>query len=320
MASTLKMVADLAGVSVRTAGRAFHGDGPVKAEVAKRVLAAAKELAYVPNAAARNLRVKNRNTVGVIVPPNSNIEINMHKITYLSYKLRTSNRQVLIGSLPESSVELLTLLHSWTGLVDFVVFLSWNELWSADELLSYLPMRHIFIDCDPLSGNFDRLLTARAEGVKSAVEALIQRGCSSIAHILTGANGRSEGFWAAINSAKSAIKAIEIPCQSCDFIGGYDIGRELIASGADGVFFDADRIALGFYRYAHEHDIKIPKDIAVVGFDNDVAGDFAIPKLSTVAHPYIEEVDRAIEIITNPAPLEIKTITYPTQLLCRESI
>ena len=53
MAATLKMVAEAANVSIRTAGRALSGSGPVKSEVAKRVLAAARELHYVPNAAAR---------------------------------------------------------------------------------------------------------------------------------------------------------------------------------------------------------------------------------------------------------------------------
>ena len=53
--ATLKTVAAAAGVSIRTAGRALSGSGPVKAEVASRVLQAARELNYVPNAAARNL-------------------------------------------------------------------------------------------------------------------------------------------------------------------------------------------------------------------------------------------------------------------------
>ena len=66
MAATLKDVAEKAGVSIRTTGRALRGDGPVRREVAERVLAAAHALNYVPNAAARNLKQRSSRIVGLI--------------------------------------------------------------------------------------------------------------------------------------------------------------------------------------------------------------------------------------------------------------
>ena len=63
MAATLKDVAEKAGVSIRTTGRALRGDGPVRREVAERVLAAAHALNYVPNAAARNLKQRSSRIV-----------------------------------------------------------------------------------------------------------------------------------------------------------------------------------------------------------------------------------------------------------------
>ena len=72
-----------------------------------------------------------------------------------------------------------------------------------------------------------------------------------------------------------------------------ELGPRIMESGADAVFFDTDRMALGFMNYAAAHHIPIPERIAVVGFDDDNSGHMIYPALSTVAHP-IEELNRAV--------------------------
>lgn len=115
MTATLKTVAAAAGVSIRTAGRALSGSGPVKAEVASRVLQAARELNYVPNAAARNLRRRSSRIVGVITGSGIRSEVIQRRLWLLENALREADRHTLLGALPGTPEELCSLLREWGG-------------------------------------------------------------------------------------------------------------------------------------------------------------------------------------------------------------
>ena len=84
--------------------------------------------------------------------------------------------------------------------------------------------------------------------------------------------------------------------------------------------FDSDGLSLGFYSYASERGVTIPEKVAVAGFDDDAAGAFAIPALTTVAHPDAETVARAVEKILSPAEGAPELVVYPARLVRRESI
>ena len=117
----------------------------------------------------------------------------------------------------------------------------------------------------------------------------------------------------------TAVETFTIETEGLDFRHGYLAGPKLRQLEIDAAFFDTDRMALGFYRYAHEHGIAIPSDIAVAGFDDDSACAYAIPTLTSVAHPDREAVDRIAAIVTGPAEAPAKTEILPTRLVSRES-
>ena len=115
------------------------------------------------------------------------------------------------------------------------------------------------------------------------------------------------------------MESFTVRCRALELQDGYRAGDELVKLKADAAFFDTDRMALGFYRYAHEHGLRIPRDILVAGFDNDSAGSFAIPALTTVAHPDHETVKAAVDILTCSEPQRPESMILPTRLLERES-
>ena len=320
MAATLKMVAEKAGVSIRTAGRALSGSGPVKAEVARRVLTAARELHYVPNAAARSLKQRASRIVGVISEENLQNECGLRRISLLEGALREAGHHTLLGALPETEEGLAKLLRSWTGIVESVIFLAWNREWNAGKLHS-LPIRFLFIDCELEYAGFDRLETDRTSGVAAAVTELLRAGRKRIARVGTDhAVGRRAGFEQALENAAPDVASTFLVSGGLEFADGFAAGKALEEFRADAVFFDTDRMALGFYRYASEKGISIPGNIAVAGFDDDAAGAFAIPALTTVAHPDAETVRRAVEKVLSPAEPEPELIVYPARLIRRESI
>ena len=115
MAATLKDVAEKAGVSIRTAGRALRGAGPVRGEVAERVLAAARALRYVPNAAARSLKQRSSRIVGVVTGSIGGTEAGQRRMRMLEEAFRIRRLHTLVGALPGSFGELENLLREWNG-------------------------------------------------------------------------------------------------------------------------------------------------------------------------------------------------------------
>ncbi len=324
MAATLKDVAEQAGVSIRTAGRALRGDGPVKDEVARRVLAAAEALQYVPNAAARNLKQRENRIVGVVISGGSHrFEAGQRRLRYLEEALRERELHTLLAALPKTPEELEKLLRGWSGLVREVVFLAWPEEWQ-EELLARYPLHPIFIDCGHKNPLFDNLLTDRASGVKAVVGEWLRQGVQRITH-LTGVagGGRRDGILAAIRESGRDVQLETVDSVRLaphdDYRAGYLAGQAIFAHHPEAIFCDTDRLALGFYRYAHEHQVAIPGDVMVAGFDNDTSGTCVIPTLTSVEQPDREQVAQAIELIANRGEHSPATHISPSKPVLRES-
>ena len=103
-----------------------------------------------------------------------------------------------------------------------------------------------------------------------------------------------------------------------EFENGYREGARIMASGADAVLFDTDRMAAGFLKYAAEERIDVPDRIAVVGFDDDIVARMSVPSLSTVAHP-VSEINSTILEIIERNPEEIVRRIFPTRFVPRDS-
>ncbi len=315
MAATLKMVAERAGVSIRTAGRALSGSGPVRSEVAHKVLEAARELQYVPNAAARSLKQRSSRIVGILTGDTFSTEAGQRKVRMLGESLRRSGRHTLLGALPGTLEETRSLLRSWVGIAEAVIFLHWRN-WNP-ETLRAIPIRFLFLDCKLEDERFDRVEEDRESGVAAAVSSLIGSGRKRIVRAGgSTATGRRAGFERAI---VPGVESFQIDCGGLEFIHGFEAGGRIMELKADAVFFDTDRMALGFYRYAQQHGIRIPEDVSVAGFDNDGAGAFALPALTTVSHPDGEMVEFTVARLTGPPENPVKKV-FPNRLISRESI
>ncbi len=77
-------------------------------------------------------------------------------------------------------------------------------------------------------------------------------------------------------------------------------------------------MALGFYKYAQENSISIPDQIAVIGFDDDAAGQYAFPGLSTVSHP-LTAISRKTVELTKTSLSKAGQLTLDTKFIQRES-
>jgi DNA-binding LacI/PurR family transcriptional regulator len=312
---TLKELSNITGYSIRSVNRALKGQAGIGEDARKKILEAARKVGYTPNIAARNLRNKQSNFVGIIVPDNT-IEASGKKLLALQYEYERAGFYPVVGLFDGDHRRLKKTLREWAGLVSTVVFVTWSEAIDPSRFLAGLPQRFIFIDC-PVYGNSQTVISIdRSSGIRTGIKRLIEKGHQRIARCGNMRSSRS-GFDDAFASAVDCEK-IFVQTRGIEFEDGYTAGPGLMNKKVEAVFFDTDRMALGFYKYVQENGISIPEQIAVIGFDDDTAGQYAFPSLSTVAHP-ITEISRKTVELTKSSMSEPGQLILNTEFIQRES-
>jgi len=321
-AATLKQLSELTGVSIRSVNRALHGDTGLSEEKRAMILAAAARTGYTPNIAARNLRLKQNNFVGIVVPnTGANCEpagatITSRKINQLQLKLERDGFFTLFGINTGKAEDMRYLLRQWTGLVSSVIFFSWNSQWRQDEILEKLPLQCIFVDIATDFGH--SMIIDRAPGIYDGIRFLLEHGCSKLARC-GDISTRDLGFNAALQGLTNRSITHRHYRLPSNFEDGFRIGSELTAEHYDAVFFDTDRMAFGFLKYCWQNHIRIPEDIAVIGFDDEYWDAYSCPSLSTVAHP-TEEMTAAISDLIRSPETERQCLHFKTRFIRRESV
>ena len=300
---TLKRLSELSGLSIRTVSRILRGAPHVRAEKCELVRRLAAEHHYVPNMAARNLRLQDKRFVGILLE-HSELAAAVNQMNHLNNLLLDHGYCTVIGRIvPGREEECAKILQSWAGVVDYVVVLRLHRedaVAKVREAAQGLPLALVFADCaaggEPRSVDMDR-----AGSVRQMFSELCRRGfrrmlhCGSIPNRLAGAAAAQKDL------ARKGVVIGHVAAEPND-ADGYRAGAEVMAFRPEVVFFDTDRMAAGFYRYAAEHGIRIPEDISVVGFDDDDYAKMMVPPLSTLAHPARQLAEATSRIILDGAP------------------
>lgn len=314
---TLKELAEKANTSIRSVNRALKGQSGVGREKRDEILKLASELGYTPNIAARNLRLQRSNFVGIL---SGNLSNNVHirKLYDLVRKLEEHGYFPLLSMEPRDVEAASQMFREWAGFVNYVVVL--GSL-TPEVLREFekMPLHFILIDNNIDTDACSRLLIDRSTGIKDGILHLAKNNRSKLARcgdISSRELGLKKAFKELQSRKKMDFVYLEAPS---NFKDGFAIGDKLMASGADAVFFDTDRMALGFLKYAWKNGIKIPEDISVIGFDDDPVGTQSCPALSTVAHPIEEINNKIIELIEQDAR-EGKDFVFSTKFINRESV
>lgn len=319
MAVTLKQIAETVGMSIRTVNRALKAQGGISDIRRQEILTAAARMGYVPNIAARNLRLRKSSFVGIVTGTNEN-DIFIRKSHDLQQRLELHSFFPIIGILQQDQNAVRTMLSEWAGMVDTVVLFNWGE-WLPEKVLASLPQQFIFVDCPSVKQKcgFHQIIIDRSSGIKDAILFLLESGRSRIVRC-GNIDNRVKGVDEAFRSFRGRkAEKILLETGASNFEDGYKFGEKLIKSKADAVFFDTDRMAFGFLKYAWEKGIRIPEDIAVVGFDDDPWGRFSCPSLSTVAHPIAEASEKIVELAEQRSSAP-STVIFPTKFVKRQSV
>ncbi|NEA20602.1 LacI family DNA-binding transcriptional regulator, partial [Streptomyces halstedii] len=302
MAARLKDVAALAGVSVRTVSNVVSNTATVAPATRARVVAAVEELGYRPNLAARNLRQGRTGLIGVVVP-----EIHSPYFGALAGHLIDAAQErgwtVLLERTGGRAELERRLLDGTEGRrVDGMIVSPWST--SPAELASLaggLPLV-VLGELEP-HGSIDHVALDNVAAARSAARHLAAPGRRRIAAVgLQSALGhgtaelRAEGFRQGL--AETGLTPVaEVEVADLHRAEGARAMRELLAlpGRPDAVFCFSDELALGALRVAAEQGVRVPRDVALMGFDDIEDGRFSAPSLTTVAPDREQIAERAVQ-------------------------
>ncbi|KAA0227620.1 LacI family transcriptional regulator [candidate division KSB1 bacterium] len=329
MGVTIKEVAKKAGVSTATVSRVFNNVGPVDEETRRRVKEVAQALHYTPNAVGRSLSTKRTDAIGLILP-------DLHG-EFFSEVIRGADQiaqqhrfHLLVSSSHTTRQELAEVLQVMRGRVDGLIIMSPQI--DAHTLQTNLPksLPLILLNCHVGDDSFDAMNIDNVAGAQEMVRHLLSHGHRYIA-IIKGteknldAEGRLQGYRQALQEARAEYhESFEM---TGDFTeaSGYDAVKRLLDLNPrpTAIFSSNDSMALGALSALREHDVSVPGEMALAGFDDIPIARYLSPALATVHVPIYDlgaaAMQKLIHSFTEKNNHVRKHALVPTHLVLRES-
>jgi LacI family transcriptional regulator len=323
-------IARLASVSVATVSRVLNSSPKVAPATRRRVLRVMDELGYAPNNLARNLRARALRVFGLLIP-----DIRNPVYTALQRGVedvaRASGYFVLLANTDEQPIRQADYLRMLLAeRVAGVILVSAGGA-DLDPVHALLRVGIPVIALDrPLEGiDIDTIQPDRPRGVALAMDHLFAHGHQRIG-LLNGPAGLASAIQRA-DSYRSALSARGIAHRpewevAGDFreSGGYDAARILLgaADRPSALLVANNLMALGTMRAAAELAVRVPRDLALIAFDDTEWAPFLAPPLTTVAHPTHELGRMAAELLERRLADPHRpcvTVLLPPRLMVRDS-
>lgn len=331
MNMTIKDVASKAGVSVTTVSHVINKTRFVSEELVQRVLSAMEELNYQPNTLARSLRMGETKTIGLIIPDNSNpffaeVSRTVEDIGFeRAYSVFLCNSDGLV----EKEAAYIHMLI--TKQVDGVVFIPASDSQSHLLSLSARGIPVVVVDRDMPDLNADVVLVDNEQGGYDATRYLIELGHKKIACItgpsqLAPSAARANGYRRALQESGLPVRSEYIVPGDFRARGGETAMDSILKlpEAPTAVFSCNDLMAIGALRTLRKHNIKVPQQISIIGFDDiDIASEI-VPALTTVAQPAVDLATCAADLLIarlqkSQASVEFKRQVLNARLVIRDS-
>lgn len=327
-------VAKRAGVSRSTVSFALNGveSANISAATRARVLEAARELGYVPDAAARTLATGRTDTLGLVICRAEHLRVDafVPQALHGVYRVaRGRGFKVVVEALedPDQPDAYLQLVRAKQ--VDGLVVINPRH---GDKQLGRLVKGGFPLVIMGASEVFEAHTVSTAHNAapaRLATEHLLRLGHTRVAHVsygsfeYQGTTERLQGYQAAL--AGAGLPFDRALCREGDFSpeSGYAAMTSLLDAGADftALFASNDTVALGAMAALRARGLRIPEDVAVVGYDDIPVAAFAAPPLTTVRSPALEHGELAAEILIALVKGEKMAARVPlaTELVVRAS-
>lgn len=299
-------IANAAGVSIATVSRVLN-NGVVGKDTREKVLRVMEELGYTPNAFARGLGLGTMNTVGVVVSNIHDLHF-AHAISVLEKRLRGRGYDLVLCCVGSSAAErkkyfdLLLAKH-----VDAIILIGSRFAERATLPLIREMTQRVPVICVGGEMNLPRTYSVVCDdkaAISTAVTTLHEKGYRKFLYLYdsispSGQNKRKGFIQGLTQCGLDAQAAPSIRCKR-------DIDQAVLAMQkafdkgvqADAVITSEDELAVGVLQFAAQRGLSIPKDMAIVGYNNSTLSRATIPQLSSIDNKVATMSEMAVQLLT----------------------
>ncbi len=304
MPTTIKDIAKKAKVSANTVSKALSNRSGVNKETRHKILKIAKELSYLPNVLARNLRLSQTKTIGVIISDNSN-PFFAYVVKGIQDVARETGYHIILcntGENPDFEQEAIDLLLELrvAGLL----------ITPTQKEIDYIvKLKRLHVPFVLLARHFEKttahyVITDNVTGAYLATQHLIARGHQRVVFVNgpyqnSSARERLVGYKKALAENKIAYDKSLVEWGNLNMEDGYDVMKRVLAHRQPplGVFLFSDYVAIGALKAVREGNLKVPQEVSIVGYDDiDFVSYLDVP-LTTVHQPKYSIGKKAMEIL-----------------------
>ena len=330
MAVTLKDIAEKVGVTESTVSRVLNGIPKASKETREEIFRVAAELGYKPNQIARSLVTKKTHTIGLIISDLSNTYFARvaSGIENIASKYNYSLIISTTGGEEKEELKYINLLKEKQ--VDGLLFASGRMPDSCKKLLRETEIPTVVVAREVE----EELPSVHIDNFKEsyrAVEYLINSGHKKIAMISGNANDKESGLYR-INGYKKALSDNNLKIREELIVeGNFKLQSGISSmekilnrdSSITAVFAASDEMGVGAIKAIKKAGLRVPEDISVIGFDNNIISLASDPELSTISQPEEELGWKSMEMlyrVINGEKLEQKKIYLDCELKKRASV
>lgn len=285
--STLAEVASTAGVSTATVSRVFSRPEAVSESTRDRVVRAAEQLDFAPNAAARSLATGRTGNIGMLIPDITNPGL-ASAVTSAQQHARENGFALFVaagtGSAEDESDLVRAIARQVDGLILTAPRMSNDELHAATRIAPAVLINRLL-------GELPAVLMPAADGMAQAVNHLADLGHSSIAYLAgpehaLAERSRREGVAGACRQRGVRTHVVRSQEAGSYVEAGDSATEHVLAPNVTAAVAFNDQTAVGLMRGLVRHGLHTGTDFSVIGVDDSLLAESTDPPLTTIHLPF----------------------------------
>lgn len=304
---TIYDLAKITGFSITTVSKALNNYKDVSEKTRAKILQAAAEMDYLPNAHAQSLSTKKSWAIGVMFSEANEVGMKHPFFNGIIESFRHATEEhgydLIFASRNLRNRDMSYLEHFKHRAVDGIVVICSDRMDEQVQELMQSDIPIVVVDMD--SANCSVVYSDNTEGARMAVNYLYELGHRHIAHI-AGDSSIDAGA-ARVKGYELAMQTLDLPIQPGYLVnaGFFSVeeGKQAmekllqLASPPTAVFVAGDQMAIGAIEAAHEHGLRVPEDISIIGYDDIEMIKYITPKLTTIRQDTDEIGEAAAELL-----------------------
>ncbi|MDD2522619.1 MAG: LacI family DNA-binding transcriptional regulator [Anaerolineaceae bacterium] len=303
----LEDIAKLAGVSRSTVSRVVNGSTNVGVETRKRVEKIIQRTGYHPNMAARSLVSQRTNIIGLVIPKTTQAFFTdpyfpqlTQGVAFACNDLHLTLALFLVGN-EEDEAEITPRIIR-RGMLDGILVQTSAKMEGLFKRLLSSSMPYLALGRPNDEDVVNYIDVDNIRGAKQATRHLLVLGYKRIGMIIgsiesAAATDRTEGFKQAMAGAGRKVDPVLVAEGDFSEVSGYEAMKKILPFNPDAVFAQSDIMALGAMRAVQEAGLNVPRDIALVGYDDLPLASGSSTKLTTIRQPITHFGIKAVEML-----------------------